>query len=45
MGADKEILVKNLPKYYGKCHYVVKGKLNVSFVLVICKMPLIWSHP
>ena len=24
------------PKYCGKCHCVVKGKLNVSFVLVIC---------
>ena len=33
------------PKYYGKCQCVVKGKLNVSFVLVICKMLLIWSHP
>ena len=33
------------PKYCGKCHCVVKGKLNVSFVLVICKMLLIWSHP
>ena len=33
------------PKYCGKCHCVVKGKLYVSFVLVICKMLLIWSHP
>ena len=33
------------PKCCGKCHCVVKGKLNVSFVLVICKMLLIWSHP
>ena len=32
------------PKCCGKCCYVVKGKLNVSFVLVICKMLLIWSH-
>ena len=29
----------------GKCHSVVKAKLNVSFVLVICKMLLIWSQP
>ena len=33
------------PKCCGKCHCVVKCKLNVSFVLVICKMLLIWSHP
>ena len=33
------------PKCCGKCCYVVKGKLNVSFVLVICKMLLIWSFP
>ena len=33
------------PTYCGKCHCVVKGKLNVSIVLVICKMLLIWSHP
>ena len=33
------------PKYCGKCRYVIKGKLNVSFVLVICKILLIWSHP
>ena len=33
------------PSCCGKCQCVVKGKLNVSFVLVICKMLLIWSHP
>ena len=33
------------PKSCRKCHCVVKGKLNVSFLLVICKMLLIWSHP
>ena len=33
------------PKCFGKCHCVVKGKLNVSFVLVIRKMLFIWSHP
>ena len=33
------------PKCCGKCHCVVKGKVNVSFVSVICKMLLIWSYP
>ena len=33
------------PKYCGKCHCVVNGKLNISFVLVICKMLLNWSCP
>ena len=32
------------PKSCGKYHCVVKGKLNISFVLVICKMLLIWLH-
>ena len=32
-------------KCCGKCQCVVKGKLNVSFVLVFCKILLIPSHP
>ena len=33
------------PNYCRKCHCVVKGKINASFILVICKILLILSHP
>ena len=32
------------PKCCGKCHCVVKGKINASFVFVICIILLTWSH-
>ena len=32
-------------KCCGKCHCVEKERNNASFVLVICKILLIWSHP